>query len=115
VHAKDGLILDREIDVSQGDLGRIVVQLKATGAPGAGFDEFRFSKFRHQAADHHGIGVHTFSNKRRGHGSLAQEPGRNAHGVNGDNEAAAGQHVGNSKSYIFMMGQKVKRTSGDGL
>jgi hypothetical protein len=50
----------------------------------------------------------TFGDHRRAHGALALEPGEDAHGVDGDDEAAAGQHNGNSESYIGTEAPKVK-------
>ena len=45
----------------------------------------------------------------RTHRALAGEAGEDTHGMDGDNETAAGQHNGNSGSYIGMTAQKVKR------
>ena len=106
MHAEDVLVLDREIDVGQRDLARIAVQFEAAGAARHRADKIGLLQFRHQTADDDRIGMYAFRHEGRAHGSLAREPGEDTHGVDRDDKSAAGQHNGNSASYIGMTAGK---------
>ena len=108
VHAEDVFVLDREIDIRQRDLGRVLVEFEAAGAARHRLHQIGLFQFGHQPADDHRIGVHALRNQRRANRPLALEPGEDAHGVDGNDESAAGQHNGNSESYIGTEAPKVK-------
>jgi hypothetical protein len=108
VHAEDVFVLHREIDIGQRDPEASRFSSKPPERPATDFTRLAFSSSVIRRRITTGL-VCTLSATRPSIRAPCPETGQDAHGVDGNNESAAGQHIGNSDSYIGMMPWNVKQ------